>query len=78
MASTIENYGNIAWKRIKYNGVTHTLSEWSKVLGINYHVLRMRYKRGHRGESLFSKPQQLRTTIEQINLYINQMRQKGM
>ena len=77
MASTIENYGQIAWIKITYQGKTHTLTEWSKILGIDYHALRMRYKRGHRGLSLFFK-RGIETTYaeEAINKYINHLRRQ--
>lgn len=79
MASTIENYGQIAWVLIRYNGKVHPLRDWSKILGIDYDTLRMRYKRGHRGSSLFFK-RSIETTYaeEAINKYINELRHQNL
>ena len=52
MASTVQNYGTIANALITHNGQTQTLKEWGITLGIKYSVIRMRYKRGLRGEDL--------------------------
>lgn len=40
---------------ITYNGETHNLTQWSNILGIKRTTLLMRYKKGYRGEELFSK-----------------------
>lgn len=40
---------------ISYNGETHNLSEWAKIIGIKYQTLVSRYDRGVRGDKLFSK-----------------------
>jgi hypothetical protein len=60
MASTVQNYGQVAWQPITYRGETHTLREWADILNIKYSVLRMRYKRGLRGEDLFFKHTELK------------------
>lgn len=43
----MKGYGDISHTRITYDGATHTLRDWAKVLGIPYATLRMRYSRGH-------------------------------
>jgi hypothetical protein len=60
MVSTVQNYGQVAWQPITYKDETHTLNEWAKILGIKYSVLRMRYKRGLRGDDLFFKHGELK------------------
>lgn len=60
MVSTVQNYGQVAWQPITYKDETHTLREWANILGIKYSVLRMRYKRGLRGEDLFFKHGELK------------------
>ena len=40
---------------ITYNGETHTITEWSKIIGINRSTLNNRYYRGDRGEVLFRR-----------------------
>ena len=52
MASTVQNYGTIARALVTHDGQTQTLKEWAITLGINYSVIRMRYKRGLRGGDL--------------------------
>lgn len=38
---------------VEYNGERHTISEWSKITGINRSTLNNRYYRGDRGNKLF-------------------------
>ena len=45
--------GNI---NIKYRNKTRTVSEWSKIMGINYHTLIGRVKRGWDTRDLFIAP----------------------
>lgn len=33
-------------KLIEYNGVIHTMAEWSRIVGISYYALRSRLRRG--------------------------------
>lgn len=40
---------------ITWNGETHSLSEWSSIIGINKSTLRNRYWRGDRGDKLFEE-----------------------
>lgn len=40
---------------ITHDGRTNTLRGWSKFLGIPYDTLRMRYRRGLRGDELFKQ-----------------------
>lgn len=40
---------------ITYNGETHTLKEWSDVLGINYDTMWVRYNKGLSVEQIFFK-----------------------
>lgn len=40
---------------VTYKDETHNLSEWSKITGINYSTLVLRYDKGVRGEKLFNK-----------------------
>ena len=49
---TVENYGFIANQPIEHMGIVRTLSEWSKVLGLPYKTVAMRWKRGHRKPSI--------------------------
>ena len=39
---------------VEYNGEAHILTEWARILGIKAATLRMRYRRGYRGEQLLS------------------------
>lgn len=41
--------------RVEINGVTHTLTEWSEITGINVSTLQYRYYGGDRGERLIRK-----------------------
>lgn len=41
---------------IEYNGETHTLSEWSEILGIKSHTLTMRFKYNWSIEKTFTTP----------------------
>lgn len=38
------------------NDLEMNLSSWSKYLGISYDTLRLRYRRGWRGDDLLRKP----------------------
>lgn len=38
---------------IEYCGDTHTLPEWSEILGMEYSLIRSRYDEGYRGNDLF-------------------------
>ena len=60
MGSTVQNYGQVAWQPIEYRGETYSLRMWADILGIKYSVLRMRYKRGLRGDDLFFKHGELK------------------
>ena len=40
---------------VNYCGETHTLSEWSRIIGINESTLRGRFKRGYSIEQAFTK-----------------------
>jgi hypothetical protein len=40
---------------ITWNGETHSLSEWSNIIGINKNTLNSRYWRGDRGDRLFEE-----------------------
>lgn len=40
---------------ITWNGETHSLSEWSSIIGINKSTLSNRYWRGDRGDRLFEE-----------------------
>ena len=39
--------------KISYKGETHTLTEWSRIIGINQGTLQTRYETGYRGDDLF-------------------------
>ena len=41
---------------VDYNGCSRTLSEWGKFYGVSAGMLRQRYKKGLRGDKLFSRP----------------------
>jgi len=45
---------------ITHDGITKTLEEWSEALEIQYDVLRMRYRRGLRGDELFKQVRRYR------------------
>ena len=47
---------------ITYNGETHNLTQWSKILGIKRTTLLMRYKKGYQGEELFSTKNLIKLT----------------
>jgi len=53
MGTTIKNYGEISTAEIEYQGQTHTIKEWTVLLGLDYTTVRMRYTRGKRGAELF-------------------------
>lgn len=53
MAQTIKNYRNRADTLITYDGQTRSLVDWCKFLDLNYHVVRMRHKRGRLVDELF-------------------------
>lgn len=40
---------------IEWNGVCHTIAEWSKITGVNRSTINNRYWRGERGGALFRK-----------------------
>lgn len=40
---------------VTWNGETHSLSEWSSIIGINKSTLSNRYWRGDRGDKLFEE-----------------------
>ena len=42
--------------RLTYNGITHNLMEWSKILGVNYTTLKSRIQRGWNVEDTLCKP----------------------
>lgn len=44
MKAQENNRGNNRW--IEYDGKTHTISEWSEIVGIRKDVLYHRFKRG--------------------------------
>lgn len=46
-----------AKETITHDGYTHTLKGWAKALDIPYDTLRMRYRRGLRGDELFKQVQ---------------------
>lgn len=48
---------------IEYNGQSHTLTEWSKIVGISYGKLRDRYLRGLRGERLLTRAKTLNCKV---------------
>lgn len=53
MAQTLKNYRVRADQQIEYEGTTRSLVDWCKYLDLNYHVVRMRFKRGKIGNELF-------------------------
>ena len=53
MVTTVRNYGSSSRAQVAYRGQTKSLVEWAKSLNLDYSVIRMRYKRGKRGEDLF-------------------------
>lgn len=53
MAQTMKNYRSSADALITYDGQTKSLVDWCKYLDLNYHVVRMRYKRGKNIDELF-------------------------
>jgi hypothetical protein len=42
---------------ITHDGISKTLRQWSVYLGLPYDTLRMRYRRGLRGDELFKQKQ---------------------
>ena len=50
-------YKKFIEKEIEYAGEVHTLREWSRISGINYHTLKCRLNNGCDAGKLFSKPQ---------------------
>lgn len=40
---------------IEHDGLSMNLKEWSKYLGLPFDTLRMRYRRGLRGDELFKQ-----------------------
>lgn len=45
----------VAYLAITHDGITKSLEEWSAYLNIPFDTLRMRYKRGLRGDELFKQ-----------------------
>lgn len=43
-------------KRFSYNGETHTLADWSRILNVNYTSLKKRYDSGWSVEDIVNKP----------------------
>lgn len=41
---------------ITHNGETHTLKQWSEILGVNYYTMHKRYKRGKTPAEILKKP----------------------
>ena len=54
-----------------FNGETRPLTEWAKIVGINYNVLLPRYKKGERGEKLFRPVNKDPRTNRPDNILIN-------
>lgn len=48
---TVQNFRNLYFT---YAGQRHTLTQWSKILGVHYSTLVYRYRKGKRGDALFS------------------------
>ena len=42
--------------RLTHNGVTHNLTEWSKIVGISYPTLQGRIRRGWKVEDILFRP----------------------
>lgn len=40
-------------RHVTYKGETHTIREWSNIIGLNYNLLNQRYCNGERGDILF-------------------------
>ena len=47
---------------ISYKGETHTLKEWSEILGLTYGMLKVRHRRGWKVPELFQPPMRKRKT----------------
>lgn len=45
---------------ITHDGVTKSIEDWSETLKISYDVLRMRHRRGLRGDELFKQVRRYR------------------
>lgn len=55
---------------ITHDGYSYTLKQWSAFLNIPYDTLRMRYRRGLRGDELFKQVQfKERLSINEPNAY---------
>ena len=48
---TVQNFRNLYFT---YAGQRHTLTQWAKILGVHYSTLVYRYRKGKRGDALFS------------------------
>lgn len=67
-ATITEQMNNIRTNRLlTYNGETHTLAEWSKVLNLSYTTLRHRFDRKWDLEKMFNTPQQIKHYKEKKN-----------
>lgn len=55
--ATIEQQANNKSNNVfvEVNGITHTLGEWAKIVGVPYRTIYNRYSRGERGEKLIRK-----------------------
>ena len=55
---------------ITYDGRTQKLKHWAKDLGLDYHLLYMRYKRGDRDEQLLRPYHKPVTAPDPANIYL--------
>ena len=63
----ISHNKNIDNVKTEINGITHTLSEWSEITGVNINTLQDRYYKGDRGERLIRKAISSNTGITGIS-----------
>lgn len=61
----------IADALITHHGHTQKLKHWAKDLHLNYHLLKMRYKRGERGEHLLRDGTNRNPTPQTVTLRFN-------
>lgn len=61
-ATLTEQMNNVRTNHnITYNGETHTLTEWSKILNLSYNTLKHRIERNWTIERAFTTPQQIKS-----------------
>ena len=61
----------IADALITYDNTTQKLKHWARDLGLNYHLLCMRYKRGDRGEHLLRLSQKPKRIADPAEIYLS-------